>query len=1025
VVGHMPHQSFFYFFAGDDNMKPKHVDPNPMSEYLVKLQLIVSNTTFMDKEWARKYETAETKINGTAYTNAVLKKDIFESYNWSEQYLKRKLLDFGIRDEVVLRKLLLNHNLIPYDIRGKLLESAREERINEYKEPNRYYLNLTGNPLIGVDPIISVPHDFYMQHKGINMFDASQPIHQLNRKAQELLMNSPYWNSILEQYPDVEYIKHMGSYSIPIVTSRTANDGDILLINESKLYTVHDRLGVISVEPEIIHEFTTTYKRVRHYVYDILRGDFSQIYPNYNNFIRFLTIYMTIGQCMNEFMHKSTKLIYMNDTIANDYFELYGLPSVLMEGTNLVRFLKKFRLLLMDKGTNTVYRVKDLIGYDYTEVYTLLMVKQQVFKNGYPVYYTDTDGTLRPKQNIVFRRFGTADKNTSYFEYKNDPKTYTLEEITYGDPRWWDTPDVRQRINEMNYTLSNSKYIQLSTAVSMDDIWWQCCILLRGLLDHELETKSTKIGISQSLGSTFDVSLFDAVLVLIIIMNWANKDFQDKYFNGNLYLPNGTFNGMPACLDLLFNGLNPDGSPKEPILGDPYKVSSFNFNIRNINPEHYTKLYEYSYLEPDVFIPMLDRILNRDDMNIGQTIMANVKLLYKYLEKKLRTASTIYEFRQVSDAYNWLFLVDPIRNWSDRLGMTTNELIMTTYHLGNEEYRSFKSLFYGNMYRNSTIDVIYNDTFYAIPIYDILNKNVSTLDDFPFDDPGFLEAVNDVLDNWTNSTITSSMAISETIKANYVDMIRDKISLDLNWTNYGPKTFESLLYTSSPSLYRALMNIKNNDNQMFIMMRSIVRALEYYTKSPLPALEFRAVGKENYINVLKEVITYFKSYMVEFTKEEFVMIMGGLFDYGGNSNMLLLFDEIHKVRLRLIPREALHLYDVSCATVRLGVQDDISDFFYDEALFHIKTTYRQLKTIPYDIYYDYDEYVSSEPFSFLNDDDIIVANMIPKSDLELEIEKEYGSTNPVPYKIIITKNNINPNYQNYVGNEYYTGGYDS
>ena len=57
-----------------------HKAQNPMSEYLLKLQLIVNNTEFKDKELADKYETYETKQYGNAYVNAVLKKDSYKSY---------------------------------------------------------------------------------------------------------------------------------------------------------------------------------------------------------------------------------------------------------------------------------------------------------------------------------------------------------------------------------------------------------------------------------------------------------------------------------------------------------------------------------------------------------------------------------------------------------------------------------------------------------------------------------------------------------------------------------------------------------------------------------------------------------------------------------------------------------------------------------------------------------------------------------------------------------------------------------
>ena len=131
---------------------------------------------------------------------------------------------------------------------------------------------------------------------------------------------------------------------------------------------------------------------------------------------------MAIGSALNEFQKKSSKLIYMNNTTANNYFVLYGLPSVIMEGSPKVEFLKKFRMLLMDKGTNTVYRVKDMIGYENTDVYTLIMVKQQVFENGMPVYHYNEDGSKAPVTNIVFRRYGTAEDNASYFKFRDSKR---------------------------------------------------------------------------------------------------------------------------------------------------------------------------------------------------------------------------------------------------------------------------------------------------------------------------------------------------------------------------------------------------------------------------------------------------------------------------------------------------------------------------------------------------------------------------------------------------------------------------
>ena len=115
---------------------------NSMSEYLLKLQLIISNTEFMNKEEATKYETMETKMEGTKYVNAVLETDVFESYDWDAFYLKQVLIQFGFAEEQI-QKYLKTPDFIPYQVKNILLKKAREQRIQSYREPNKYYLNLT------------------------------------------------------------------------------------------------------------------------------------------------------------------------------------------------------------------------------------------------------------------------------------------------------------------------------------------------------------------------------------------------------------------------------------------------------------------------------------------------------------------------------------------------------------------------------------------------------------------------------------------------------------------------------------------------------------------------------------------------------------------------------------------------------------------------------------------------------------------------------------------------------------------
>lgn len=988
---------------------------NPMGEYLLKLQMIITNSEFKDDEEANKYETLDSKLNGEAYVRAVNKTDIFESYQYDGRVVCDMLLKKGYPEDVAFT-LLKNPAMLPADVKNALLENARDVLITKYDEPNKYYVMLSGKPFKGdkntpADEILLIPDEFYERYAPDTRISRSEPIHELPTKYQELFMNSEFYEPMLKRYPDARYLKYIGSNAIPITTARVARDGDIMRINTNKLSTYHPIFGSVTVDASVIHAFSNIYKSTRDYIYQTLRGDFSQIYPNYNSFIRFLTIYMAIGNAMNEFQKKSSKLIYMNNVTANNLFTLYGLPSVIMDGSPMIEFLKKFRLLLMDKGTNVVYRVKDLIGYADTDIYTLVMVKQQVFENGIPIYHIDDDGNKVPKQNIVFRRLGTTDDNTSYFKFRESRKEYNWEEIANGDPRWWNTPEIETMLNEMNYTLSNSKYIQLSTHMSMTDIWWQCVIFIRGILDRKQETFTTLINVNRNINGSSTMSVFEAVLCLVVMMNWQMIDYKGDNFNGAMYIPT---NGNVECIDMLFNGLDINGAPNELKPGLPFKIASFNFDIRDNNPNAYQAMYTYEYLDPDVFMPMLDTVLDMESTNVGEVLMTNVRLIYKYLEDKLRSTRTIHQFRQVTETYKALFLVDPIRQWHDNSDVNTDELLCEKYNITSVELESFKTFFKAP--GSYTVDgepvepdftITYNKKQYDIYLYDILNSNVYDMEfdgEYLFRNHTFVQIFNAKVNNMTkaqNLEIQRSM-LSQTIKDNYKRIIIDKVNIDLGSSKYGPTSFENLLMIENPSLYEYLVESREDGNDnIILLMRSIIKALETYANASLSALECKALGIEQYFYILKEVITYFKSYMVEFTQDEFTYIFDGIFDNGGNSNMLKLFDEIVSGEIDVTPVDSISLFDVSHGEITTNLDDELN--MYDDVLFRVKATYKDFVETGYEIWYDDGKRITQTPFK-IDDNTELVANIVSSN-----------TNNAVAYKIIININNLDVIPPNYYG----------
>lgn len=1003
---------------------------NPMSEYLLKLQLIVTNTEFKNRFEANKYETLQSHHDGDMYVRACEKTDIFESYDYERAEVISVMQQHGYSDSTI-NKAMINPILIPIDVKNELLEIYRQRYIDNYVEQNPYYCRLSGVPFQGndtipADEVIRIPDEFYEMYYLSGEIYRREPIHLMPDKYIELFINaskdgkSLFYEPLLAEYPDLTYLKYIGSYAIPIAVSRKAQDGEIMRINQKKLNSYNSIYGNISVEASIIHEFNKTYGEVRKYVFDTLRGNFAQIYPNYDSFIRFLTIYMAMGQSMNMFMHKSSSMIYMNTITANDFFSLYGLPSVIMEGSGMIKFLKNFRKILMDKGTNICYRVKDLIGYEYTDIYTLVMVKQQVFDNGKPVFIEDPDnpGKYIPKQNIYFRRFGTTADNTSYFKYRESNKSYTVEEITSGDPRWWNTPEVERMLEDMNYTLSNSKYIQLSTHLSFTDIWWDLTIFLRGILDNRDISENVYINTNYSINNSSSLNLFDAVLSLIILMQWhltiPLKNSEGKIIGydtmrGDMYLPNRTVDGRYVCVDLLFNGLNPDGSPIDLKLGNPFQVASFDFDVRTTKSDWYNAIENMGYLGGLQFKSMLDNILDNHTNNIGVILKEEVRLLYKYLERKLVECWTISQYREVTDAYRNLFLVDPIRDWYANISTDIDQTIMDQFDIPITQYTILKE----SIFTENTTDVrfTYNDTTYPISFYNILNKDCYSLqinNEYPFQDNAFVEAFSKFMSSYKCMTVLNSERLNNSVKSNFSNIIIDKVMLDVGSSDDGPRTFEALLFKRNPSLYRYLFENKTDSSAVVLIIRAIIKGLEEYSNSSLAGLYYTSLGQEEYFRILKEVISYFKSYMVEFTKDEFVYLFDGVLDNGGNSNMCKMLDEVAHTTLRIKPRESMGLYDIAHFNDDM-LQPDEETVMYDQPVFRLRGTIAKLNTLGYDVWYDDGKRLFQNPTFKCSQDTVVVANVV-------QTKPKHENDVPPAYKIIINVRNLAVIPPNYYGN---------
>ena len=106
----------------------KNQKRNPMAEYLLKIQLIITNTEFKNSDEANVHETLEMKLEGEKYCRAVKHEDAFESYEYQDHYIYRLLMDNGIPEEKI-PFYLKNKIMIPLNIKNIMLEKARQGKL--------------------------------------------------------------------------------------------------------------------------------------------------------------------------------------------------------------------------------------------------------------------------------------------------------------------------------------------------------------------------------------------------------------------------------------------------------------------------------------------------------------------------------------------------------------------------------------------------------------------------------------------------------------------------------------------------------------------------------------------------------------------------------------------------------------------------------------------------------------------------------------------------------------------------------
>ena len=88
------------------------------------------------------------------------------------------------------------------------------------------------------------------------------------------------------------------------------------------------------------------------------------------------------------------------------------------------------------------------------------------------------------------------------------------EEVTTGDPLWWEDQNLFHRKWDVDYNFVETKYLSLGLSYSMTDIIFENILLLNLLIDQSSALSDIKLSVPKILDGV-EVPIFDLVILLI------------------------------------------------------------------------------------------------------------------------------------------------------------------------------------------------------------------------------------------------------------------------------------------------------------------------------------------------------------------------------------------------------------------------------------------------------------------------------------------------------------------------------
>jgi hypothetical protein len=321
-----------------------------------------------------------------------------------------------------------------------------------------------------------------------------------------------------------QYLNYLGSKRINIDKARRSKNFDIL------------RLDKNIVSSNVYDSFVDIYEQCRNYVTSTLYiYNFRSFFNYYDNFTAMCIMVMTELYMISKQIPFEVRRNFFDIYALSMLYEAYNFPyniNVDIDTQNLI--VKNLNMMLQNKATNKViYDIAHLLGFTNITAYKYYLAKEHKMDSyGIPIFKTkkefNTDtGEVEevPDYDAMFDiYFQKEELNEDDFiqAFNSKINKTKYEEITAGDPYWWEDQTLVDRKNTAEYNFVEAKYLSLGISYQMTDILFENMIMFKLLFEHANTISDVSIALPKIIQGSA-MPLFDVIILLLCIVSKSHK----------------------------------------------------------------------------------------------------------------------------------------------------------------------------------------------------------------------------------------------------------------------------------------------------------------------------------------------------------------------------------------------------------------------------------------------------------------------------------------------------------------------